>query len=1548
MIFIVAFDKYLQCTKKVSAFVMKKILTFIALFALVHSTYAQSPFIKRVGYRGAFAPAPAAQWTDGWTEFDPQNALYGTPTVTLSGSITSNTTLSASTVYLISGLVYVKNNATLTIPAGTVLLGDATVANSSLVITKGSKLIAVGTSSSPIVFSSSKAAGSRAKGDWGGLIILGKASCNKTNGIGNIEGITPSADTEYGGGLTPDDDDNSGSLKYVRVEFGGYVFATDNEINGVTFGAVGRNTTVDYVQCSFTNDDSFEWFGGTVNCSHLVAYRGLDDDFDTDNGFSGSVQFALSVRDPQIADQSAGSTSEGFESDNDATGSTATPYTSAVFSNITIIGPYRGSLSNTIDAKFRRAVRIRRASRLKVLNSIFMDFPTGVFIDGTVVRANLATGNTVFKNNIVAGYESTNGKFVEIGTASTLKDSLITTFNNDSLPSTSGILTSPYDFASGDYRPAVGSPALSDTNFTDASITSRVIVETLANYIKEVAYRGAFAPAPAQPWTNGWVEWDPSNKVYGTPTVTVSGNITTNTTWSKSNVYLLQGLVYVKNGATLTIEAGTVIRGDASVANSALIITKGAKINAAGTASEPIVFTSSKGVGSRAKGDWGGVIILGRASLNKSGGIGNIEGITPSTDTEYGGGVTPNDDDNSGVLTYVRIEFGGYVFATDNEINGLTMGAVGRGTTINHVQCSFTNDDSFEWFGGSVNCSHLVAYRGLDDDFDTDNGFSGSVQFGLSVRDPQIADQSAGSTSEGFESDNDATGSTATPFTSALFTNITVVGPYRGSTSNTIDSKFRRAARIRRSSKLKVFNSIFMDFPTGVFIDGSTVRGYLGTGDTKFKNNIVAGFGTAKATEIGTAATLIDSLFNASKFKNDSIVASTGILVSPYDFTNPDYRPSVGSAALTNYDFTDAAFTGKIADCETVSASTITGTSNVYLCSGNLTYTAQPGYETYNWIVPSNVTIVSGQGTASLVVNYTQPAFVSGTLQLTAGNNCGNTASSTLSIVELKPSTPGSITGPANSCPYVSSVATYSIAPVAGASSYLWTINTAQTGSYTIVTGQGTTSITANFSPAYISGAVTVSSVTGCYTSAAKILTVLKKTPAIPSAITGPADVCDVIGTDVTYTCPDVVGATSYTWGIPAGATLVSGQGTTSVVINFPSTYTSGSLTVKSNAACGSSANKTLIVAKKIPAIPGTITGITDVCDSISASKDVLYSIAPVALATSYVWSINTPNASIVSGQGTTSVLVRFTSAYTSGVLSVKAARTCGESPAKVLVIYKKLPKAPAYIAGPTNVCPDIFANDTVSYSIPAVDLATSYTWTVPTGVTIVSGQGTQNLVVTFASSFAAGAFTAKGVRGCGDGIAKVLVVKKLAPAQPGDITGSAAPVKGSTGNVYTIASVDYATSYSWTLPAGATITSGAGTNSITVTFSATAAAGNISVKASSVCGLSAARTLAIAPVAPGPRPALGGVTSKLQAEIFPNPNNGSFTININTGVVETEVAQVQILDASGRMVKQLSGINNNGVINLKVVNLSLSNGVYSVKCTVGSQIKVIRMVIQR
>ena len=230
----------------------------------------------------------------------------------------------------------------------------------------------------------------------------------------------------------------------------------------------------------------------------------------------------------------------------------------------------------------------------------------------------------------------------------------------------------------------------------------------------------------------------------------------------KKGVYLLKGWCYVADGATLVIEAGTVIKGD-NETRAALIVEPGGQIIARGTAELPIVFTSEKAPGQRKPGDWGGLILCGNARNNQ--GFMQVEG---GPRTMHGG---IKDTDNSGILSYVRIEFAGSPLRTNQEINGLTLGSVGSNTQIDHIQVSYSNDDAFEWFGGTVSPNYLVAYHTWDDDFDADNGYRGTATNLLGIRHPRIADAS---TSHGFEC---SSSSNAEPQTAPTFSNVNLYGP---------------------------------------------------------------------------------------------------------------------------------------------------------------------------------------------------------------------------------------------------------------------------------------------------------------------------------------------------------------------------------------------------------------------------------------------------------------------------------------------------------------------------------------------------------------------------------------------------------------------------------------------------------------------------------------------------------------------------------------------------------------------------------------------------
>ncbi len=380
-------------------------------------------------------------------------------------------------------------------------------------------------------------------------------------------------------------------------------------------------------------------------------------------------------------------------------------------------------------------------------------------------------------------------------------------------------------------------------------------------------------------------------------TIEVSGDIITNQFMTANNKYILKGFVYVKSGATLNIEPGTIIKGDKAT-KGALIIERGGKINAVGTAQKPIVFTSNQAPGNRSYGDWGGIILCGKAPINLPGGEGTVEG---GTNALFGG---TDPADNSGKMKFVRIEFCGIAFQPNQEINGLTMGGVGSATEISNIQVSYSGDDSYEWFGGSVSASNIIAFRGWDDDFDTDNGFSGKIQFAVGLRDKDIADQSG---SNGFESDNDGQGTTATPITHPIFSNVSIFGPMADA-STVINGQFKRAAHLRRNTKTCIYNSFLAGYPTGLFIDGSTTETNAASGDLQFRNNIIAG---CPSTLESSASFDINAWFNTAGW-NNSILPNSGDLLCGYPFNldAPNFVPQNGSPLLSGADFTNGNLQG--------------------------------------------------------------------------------------------------------------------------------------------------------------------------------------------------------------------------------------------------------------------------------------------------------------------------------------------------------------------------------------------------------------------------------------------------------------------------------------------------------------------------------------------------------------------------------------------------------------------------------------------------------------
>jgi hypothetical protein len=880
------------------------------------------------------------------------------------------------------------------------------------------------------------------------------------------------------------------------------------------------------------------------------------------------------------------------------------------------------------------------------------------------------------------------------------------------------------------------------------------------------SYKGAFPVTdntPATDWTAGWSNFDPQNTVYGTATTTVSADITSNTTWS--GVVLLQNKIYVKNNATLTIQPGTVILGD-KVTQGSLIVTRGAKLNAIGTVSQPIVFTSNQAVGLRAPGDWGGIVLLGLAKNNQPGGVANIEGIVPTTDTQYGGSF---DTDNSGTIKYVRIEFAGIALEPNKEINGITFGSVGSGTTVDYVQVTLSGDDAFEWFGGTVNCKHLIAYRSVDDDFDTDFGFRGKVQFGLIIRDKDLSD--AIGDSNGFESDNDAAGSIAQPKTRPIFSNITLVGAKgNGTITLPVGEKHERAFRLRRNTATSVFNSIATGFERGLYVEGAASVNNLNGDTLVFANNILTNFATPSWSSTNTNTQVLSpattswyqSWWGTDNNDSTSTLAQVNwVNIFTAMATTPDARLGNGSVASSGANFLDPKFFSVVAPtvtttsftyCQGVSASALTATASsgntlswYTVATGGTSASAAPTPSTSTagtftfYVSQKNTAGDESPRVAITVIVNAAPATptISANGPLTFCEGSGVTLSaptsdsyswSTGSVAQsIIVTTAGSYTVTvtnANNCSASSAATTVSVQPNAtpffsqvspicsGAN-----LNTLPTSSLNNVTGSWTPALDNTQTTTY-----TFTPSTGqCATSATLSITV-NTNPVAVINYTGALNFCQGGSIDLTSSS-----TTGNSWSNAAS--------TQTITVNNSGTYT---VTVTNSNGCSDVSNPVTvnvtnapapsISASSLQACTGeTITLTSTAADSYSWSNGA--STQSITVNASGSYTITTTNADACNGVGTSSPVTVTFNTVTPTVTSSATQACSGE----VVTLTSTAADSYAWSNGATTQSINVSASG--NYSV------------VTTNADACAGVGTSNTVnVTFtATPTAAGSFTTNG-----------------------------------------------------------------------------------------------------------------------------------------------------------------------------------------------------------
>jgi hypothetical protein len=398
--------------------------------------------------------------------------------------------------YTLKGYVYITDGNILTIAPGSVVVSDITE-KGALIIERGAKLIADGRATDPIVFTSGKAIGQRTPGDWGGIILLGKAPTNRPQDPApTVEG---GVGRKYGG---TDANDESGILRYVRIEYAGIAAEPGSEINGLTMGGVGSGTIIENVQVSFGNDDAYEFFGGTVNCKNLIAFATADDDFDFDFGYSGKIQYAIACRKPDFVD--GGDAANGIECDNDGTGTTAAPITRPQLSNFTIVG---ANNATGTAANHNFGNRWRKSAQFVLRNSIIMGWPkAGLSLESAnTAKAYYVDKVSEFKNNLLHSNDAANiykndATALTIVTPAQMKTKAEAEGCTTMASADAAMLNAPFYSTSPNFLPKTGSPALTGASFTGMN-----------SYFTSTTFRGAMGTSN---WTASWTNWDPQNKAY--------------------------------------------------------------------------------------------------------------------------------------------------------------------------------------------------------------------------------------------------------------------------------------------------------------------------------------------------------------------------------------------------------------------------------------------------------------------------------------------------------------------------------------------------------------------------------------------------------------------------------------------------------------------------------------------------------------------------------------------------------------------------------------------------------------------------------------------------------------------------------------------------------------------------------------------------------------------------------------------------------------------------------------------------------------------------
>ena len=829
-------------------------------------------------------------------------------------TLTTDITIPANTTIALEGPVFVgednKNGAgtaaTLTIGAGARFFGASASGTSGgtddyLVVTRGSQIIANGTEASPIRFTSRAAINDEeantslvqgnSTAQWGGLVINGFApinACEEGTATGGTAACEKSGEGSSGLFGGDDANDNSGTLRYVIVEYAGARLTNTDELNGIAFQGVGDGTTVEYVQVHNNLDDGIEWFGGTVNAKYVAITGAGDDSLDWTDGWTGRLQFAaVRSTNPSSGDP------RGIEGDNLSGDNAATPFSNPKIANYTLVG----------SANNQQGQLVRRGSQGTLINGIVTGFNPGLDVDDTQTFTHFTNGDLVLESIALDNDENfasdTDGvpTFAAAdnvrGYSNSLQDNVFPGTQEANFP-TSNALAGDSFFATANYVGAFGPTEDASDSWADFTLPGTL-------------FDAVAASCPTGTTENGTLDGKTLCTIDSATRITSDLRLTN----GDQLIYELDGAVFVGidlgpdpaaplvGGAagSITIDSGVTVVAEGN--DDYLVVTRGSQIFSNGTETRPVVFTAKGTLDGTAaldndtKGLWGGIVINGRAPINAcedgtaTGGTVDCEKSGEGSSGLFGGATAADD---SGQLLYTRVQYAGSRLTNTDELNGIAFQGTGSGLEVDYVQVYNNLDDCFEFFGGTTNAKHLIALGCGDDSLDWTDGWQGSIQYAIVYGGVSSATGGVSGDPRGIEGDNLSGDNSATPISTPRVSNFTLISGG--------DAAADTGAVLRRGMRGTIANGIILDWPdAGIDVDDASTNTNFVNGDLEIQSLFLSGNGE----DVETGDTDDVTFAAGNNVTTGQAVTTTGFT---FRTGRPGLVPGANENAVTVFDVT--------------------------------------------------------------------------------------------------------------------------------------------------------------------------------------------------------------------------------------------------------------------------------------------------------------------------------------------------------------------------------------------------------------------------------------------------------------------------------------------------------------------------------------------------------------------------------------------------------------------------------------------------------------------